>query len=652
VSEPETHIAGTAEFESADHNLRKTMGLTDLLFMCLITIIGSAWLFAPLAGAAVAGPAVIISWAVGAALILLVAFSWMEPAGMLPRSGAVVRYPALTHGAYTGWLLGWAMWLSTVTIPAYEATAVVTYVGGQFPDSGIFVTKGGVSVLAWPQGILFAVGLMLVFFLLNLFGIRLLAAVNRWLTWWKLIIPLLAAIIMFTLVKGSNFTSLHFGSAHGFAPYGTVAIFEAIPTAGILAAFLGFRQAMEYAGEAKNPQRHVPLATVLSVVIAFGIYVLLQIGFIGAVDWHAAGLHVGDWAGLLGSSWASGPLVHALMAAGVAWLGFFAIMVVVDAGISPAATGWAYMGTGARTNYGMSIHGSLPKVFQRPNRWGIPWVSLAVIAVVGCVFLVPLPSWYLLVGYTSSATALTFVVGAVATVHLRRHAPGLHRPFRLPAVRLMAPLGFLASWMFVYWSGYSVLVQVYATVFLGLPLFVWYYARTKGWFETPAKLWLSQLLGLVFLGVWCYVLHGGGWVMRVDPPARGAWGFVTYYVAQLVTVLLFCAALWLLSNGTGRKHVERGMWLVVSLFALLPVSYYGATGPGKVHTIAFPWDTFIALGVGLVGYGLALASGFNTDELQQVVAASTVDRQPSLAPSGAAASEGESTIPSLGVADD
>lgn len=631
MSQRGTHIAGTAEFESADRNLRKTMSLTDLLFMCLITIIGSAWLFAPLAGAAAAGPAVIISWVIGAAMILLVSFSWMEPAGMLPRSGAVVRYPALTHGAYTGWLLGWAMWLSTVTIPAYEAVAVVTYVGGQFPDSGIFVEKSGVSVLAWPNGILLAVGLMLTFFLLNLFGIRLLAAVNRWLTWWKLIIPFLAAIFMFTLVKGSNFTSLDFGSAEGFAPYGTAAIFQAIPTAGILAAFLGFRQAMEFAGEAKNPQRDVPLATVLSVVIAFGIYVLLQIGFIGAVDWDDAGLRAGDWAGLLGSSWASGPLVHALMAAGVAWLGVFALMVIVDAGVSPAATGWAYMGTGARTSFGMSIHGTLPKAFQRSNRWGIPWLSLLVIAAVGCIFLVPLPSWYLLVGYTSSATALTFLMGAVNTVHLRRHAPGLYRPFRLPAMWLMAPLGFLASWMFIYWSGYDVLVQVFATVFLGLPLFVWYYARKSGWFETSTKLWLSQIMGLVFLGTWVFVLYRGGWVMRVEPPARGAWGFMVYYAAQLVAVLLFCVALWLLANKTGRKHVARGMWLVISMFALLPISYLGAAGPENVHAIAFPWDTLIALGIGLACYGLAVASGFNTDELRDVVAASTTDNEPARA---------------------
>jgi amino acid transporter len=94
---------------------------------------------------------------------------------MLPRSGAIVRYPALTHGPYTGWMLGWAYRLSAITVPAIEAEAVVTYVGGQFPSSGIVTVKSGVTEMAWPNGILFGIGLMVFFFLLNFFGIRLLA---------------------------------------------------------------------------------------------------------------------------------------------------------------------------------------------------------------------------------------------------------------------------------------------------------------------------------------------------------------------------------------------------------------------------------------------------------------------------------------------
>ena len=627
---PESHVAGTAEFEAADNNLVKSLNFNHLLFLSVTALIGSGWLFAALASSAVAGPAAIIAWLVGGVLVILIAFTYMEPAGMLPRSGAIVRYPALTHGAYTGWIMGWAYWLSAITVPAIEAEAVVTYVGSQFPTSGIdhtVVTKtGNVVEMAWPKGILFGIGLMIVFFVLNYFGIRLLAEVNRWLTWWKIIIPALTAVFLFTIVKSTNYSSLSFHGSSGFSPYGTAAIFGAISSTGILFAFLGFRQALDYAGEAKKPQAHVPLATVLSVLIAMVIYVAIQIAFTGAVNWGSAGVHPGDWAALGGSSWGAAPLVSAFKAAGVGWLGTWATILVVDAGISPSATGWVYLGTSARTNYGLSVHGNLPKSFQQPNKWHIPWVSLVVATVIGSLFFFPAPSWYKLVGFISAATALTYIMGGVGTVVMRRHAGTLHRPVRLPAMWFLAPLGYAAAWMLVYWSGYGTLVQVYGTVFLGLPIFVWYYARVNGWFSTAAKLWSAQIMSVVFLAAWVYIQYEGGWLLRVNPGLSAPWGFWTYYLAELADVAFFFIVLWLLSRTDVRRHVVSAIWIPVGLFALLPVSFYGVYGPvglqTKAASILFPWDSLLALAIGIVVFGLAVVSGFRTPELGQIVEAS------------------------------
>jgi amino acid transporter len=624
----EARVPGTAEFEATDNRLHKTMGFNQLLFLSVTAIIGSGWLFAALKSSVVAGPAAIVSWAVGGAFIIFIAFTFMEPSGMLPRSGAIVRYPALTHGAWTGWLLGWAYWLSAITVPAIEAEAVVTYVGGQYPSSGILTTSHGVPEMKWPAGILFGIGLMVIFFCLNFFGIRLLAEVNRWLTWWKIIIPSLTAIFLFTIAVKSNYASLSFGGAKGFTPYGTPAIFGAISSTGILFSYLGFRQALDYGGEAKNPQRHIPLATVLSVCIGFVIYVAIQIGFTGAVNWHNAGVHPGDWAGLLASPWSASPLVSAFRAAGIGWLITWANILVVDAGISPSATGWVYLGTSARTNYGLSVNGSLPRELQRPNQWRVPWLSLVVALVIGCIFFIPTPSWYTLVGFISSATALTYIMGGVGTVLFRRFAPQLHRPYRLPYVWLMAPIGFSAAWMVVYWSGYSTLTQVEGALFIGLPIFVWYYARQNGWFETPVRSWLAQIMSLVYLGAWCYISLEGGWLLRIVPPATGSWSFPTYFGAQAGAVAFFCAALWLLSSKTGRLHASRGMWFVAITLGLLPVSYYGYFGPEKVPALAFPWDTLIALGIGLIGFVLALLSGFYTDELKSIVEATNGSTPP------------------------
>lgn len=604
-------------FEAADRHLRKTMGFTHLLFMSMGAIIGSGWLLATLAAAGTTGPAAILSWVIGGVFIIFVALTYAEISGMLPRTGGIVRYPALTHGGYTGWLIGWTYWLSAIAVPASEAEAVVTYVSSQTKSGTLTTVTSGVVTLKWPLGILFMLGLMGLFWVLNFFGIRLLSELNRWVTWWKLIIPTLTFIFLFTVLRGSNFTGLH----GGFTPNGVAPIFEAMSTTGIIFAFLGFRQALDYAGEAKNPQRDVPLATVLSVVIAMLIYVGLQVAFVGALRWGHAGVHPGDWSGLAASGWANAPLYSALKAAGVGWLASYAWVLLVDGGISPSGTGWIYLGTATRTNYGLSVAGMAPKALQKPNRWGVPWVSTIVALVIGCVFVVPAPSWYKIIGLITSTTALTYIMGGVGLPVFRKYAPHLYRPFRLGWAGFWAPLSFLAAMLIVYFSSFQTLIVVYTAVFVGLPLFTWYFVPLKGW----AKPLPAAVLGLVFLAAWVYLTTEGGWVLRVSPPVKGSWGFGTYDVALSADVLFFCVGLWAICHREGRRQIVRSAWFVIMLLCILPLSYYGAFGINLVNTkiapsIAFPWDTLIALGIGLVAFYAGIASGFNTEELQDIVA--------------------------------
>ena len=616
VSQVSENVEVRGSFEEADRHLQKTMGFTPLLFMSMGAIIGSGWLLATLAASSVTGPSAVAAWVIGGVFISFIALTYAEISGMLPRTGGIVRYPVLTHGNYTGWLIGWTYWLSAISVPAIEAEAVVTYVSSQTKSGTLTTVSAGVTTLKWPLGILFAIGLMLLFFLLNIFGIRLLSEVNKWVTWWKLIIPTLTAIFLFTVMDSSHF------SAHGgFTPMGVSPIFEAMSTSGIIFAFLGFRQALEYGGEAKNPQRDVPLATISAIAIAVVLYVALQIAFIGALNWGSAGVHPGDWAGLASSSWSNAPLYDALKAAGVGWLASYATILLIDGGISPSGTGWIYLGTATRTNYGLSVHGMAPKALQKPNKWHVPWVSTVVALVVGCLFLVPEPSWYKLVGFITSTTALTYIMGGVGLPVFRKYAGELHRPFRLGAAKFWAPISFLAAMLIVYFSGFSTLIVVYAAVFVGLPLFAWYFAPGRGWIKQGP----AVALGIVFLAAWVYINIEGGWVLRVAPPVKGAWSFGLYDATLSAAVLAFCGVLYGLCNAEGRRQVRASAWFIVMLLAILPLSYYGAFGANSsAPSIIFPWDTLIALGIGLVGYFWGVSSGMNTEELQEIVNSAAV----------------------------
>jgi len=372
----------------SDKKLRKALTLQDLFFMSMGAIIGSGWLYAVAAGGSVAGPAAIISWIIGGILVLFIALNYAEISGAIPRSGAIVRYPHLTHGPFTGYIMGWAYLLSAVTVPTIEAEGVIGYASTYIPS----LMHG--PVLS-PIGILVGIVLLVVFFFLNYLGIRFLGKFNSGVTWWKFILPTLTFIFLMIVFNKSNFTN--YG---GFTPFGSAPIFLAIPTAGIVFSYLGFRQALEFGGEAKNPQRDVPLATILSVVAAIIIYTLLQVAFIGGIKWTTFGITPGNWSAL--GEYGTGPISHApfyieLRYSGVALLAAFSVLLLIDAWISPSGTAWIYLGNSARVFYGIAADGYFPKIFLRIyEKTRIPLFALIAALVVGSIFLAPFPSWYTL----------------------------------------------------------------------------------------------------------------------------------------------------------------------------------------------------------------------------------------------------------------
>jgi amino acid transporter len=607
---------GFAGYEATDLKLRKTMGLTQLTALSLGAIIGSGWLFAVLSADSVAGPASLFSWLIGGVCVLFIAFTYMEISAMLPRTGALSRYPQLTHGGYAGMLLAWAYLLSAVTVPTIEAEASVTYLSSKFRTLGLIAPNS--TILSWPKGIMLGYGFMLLFFVLNFVGIRLLSEVNRWVVLWKLVIPTLTFIFVFAAFRGSNYGS----AVGGIAPLGASPIFEAVATTGIVFSFLGFRQALEYAGEARNPQRDVPRATLLSVGIAIVLYTCLQIAFTGAIRWGSMGVKVGNWSLIGKGAWASGPFYQELHAAGIGVLAGFAALLIWDAVISPAGTGYVYMGTATRTFYGMSVQRLFPPGIQSMNRFAIPWPALIASIFVGGLFFVRQPSWYGLVGFITSTTVLTYIMGGAGLMALRRLAPTWRRPVRLPYPWLLCGLSFIAATEVVYWSGFSTLVEVVTFVLISIAIYLMYYAPAKGFMSNNQGL----TLGLVFLVAWVWIAAKGGWVLRSGTlPVHGSWTFGTYFTAFAVTLVLVTTATWLLSNEEGRRHIRAGWWFIFFVIALFLLSYYGSLGASFVNpkivpvpTVHFPYDYLIAAGIGLLCFLWAVYTAFETDELREL----------------------------------
>src|SRR5262249_28594951 len=372
-------------------------------------------------------------------------------------------------------------------------------------------------------------------------GIRALAEANRWVTIWKIAIPTITFTLLFTAFKTANLTDF------GFASHGVGGILHAIPATGIAFAYLGFRQVLDFGGGCKKPQRDIPIAIGLSILIPMVVYVLLQIAFVGALDWTSAGINPGNWGGLLSSNWASAPLFEALITAG---FGAFGTLLLIDAVASPAATGWVFMGSASRSTLALAENGMASSWLRSLNRFHVPWVSLVVSFVASCVFLLPLPSWYKLVSVVSVALLLSYLIGSSTMVVLRRTAPRLHRPFRLRNVGLWAPLSFVATLTMIYVAGFTTLVNLMTVVFLTLPVYTGYIAVKHGWMSRPK----GAALSVAFLVIWAYINWAGGWFLSPSDTQRsGSWPTPVYLGVYAVVLAVAVVAIYGSSSPQGRK---------------------------------------------------------------------------------------------------
>ncbi|WP_231386869.1 APC family permease [Gordonia polyisoprenivorans] len=391
----------SAKPEAGDNrNLRRDVGLIGLLFASVGSIIGSGWLFGAMNAAQKAGPAAIISWSIGAVMILLIALTFAELGTMFPVSGGVVRFPHIAFGSFASYTSGWILWIACGTVAPIEVEGALQYATKYAAFTSKSTVNGDTVHTLTGLGYLTAVVLLALFVVVNYIGVRWFARVNNVLVWWKLaIITVVVIAFLVTQFHPSNFTS------KGFMPNGWEGVFTAIATSGIVFSFLGFRQGIELAGETSNPRKYVPIAVIGSVILTGIIYVALQVAFIGSLNPRD---FIHGWA-TMGFTNDFGPLAAIATAIGLGWL---ATLLYIDAIVSPGDTGLIYTTVTSRVSYAMARNGNAPKMLAKTTNRGVPLVSLIVAFVLGLIILLPFPSWQQLVGFITSATVLSFAAGA------------------------------------------------------------------------------------------------------------------------------------------------------------------------------------------------------------------------------------------------
>ena len=459
---------GARDIDLQSDGMERGVGFLGLLWASEGSIIGSGWLFGALTAASIAGPSAIIAWAAASVIVIVLALVHAELGGLFPVSGGTSRFPHYAFGSLAGGTFGWFSYLQAASVAPIEVLAAIQYLSTFSWASDWYSSSGTLS----GAGILVAVILMFAFVMINLIGIRWLARVNNSLTTWKVLVPILTILILVIF----KFHSSNFTHGGGFFIHGAAikSILIAIPTGGIVFSLLGFEQAVQLGGEAKDPSKDLPRAVILSILIGSAIYILVQVAFIGALN-PALLTHGATWTSLADAGHSpalkalnAAPFYSVAKVAGLAWLAF---ILRVDAFVSPTGTGLIYLTSSSRISFGLSKNGYIPQAFERNSeRIKVPVFGIITSALIGLLFLLPFPSWSKLVGVVTSASVMMYAGAPLALGALRLQKPDLPRPYRLPAAHILAPVAFVMASFIVYWAGWSTYSTLMVALLIGYAL--------------------------------------------------------------------------------------------------------------------------------------------------------------------------------------
>jgi APA family basic amino acid/polyamine antiporter len=407
--------------------LRRTLGLGRAVALGLSGTIGGGIfvLVGPATGQA--GPGILIAFMLAFGAALLFALPYAELASRYPRAGGGYAATRATLGQGWGFLMGWGYWGAWVAVGGYVTLGFGGYL----------------HALTGLPPIPSALALIAAVMALNLCHARVVGRAQA-----AVIILGGGALVAFGLL---GLPQLHAHAARfvPFLPHGFGGVAAAAPAA--LLALNGFDTVAAAGEEVVRPERTLPRAILLTLLIALGVYLLVTIVAVGALPYTA-----------LGAS------PTPLAAAARTFLGpAGSSLISIAALLTTASTANAALGAGSRIIFGMARDGVLPRAMGRVRApGGTPWVAillmgaaLAAVAASGSVAVAAAVGGFLYVLHYA------FPLVGLARLRLKGGPPS---GFRTPAPYFVLPLAGVACLFLLGASGLVGLVGGLGWLLAGL----------------------------------------------------------------------------------------------------------------------------------------------------------------------------------------
>ncbi len=471
-------ILATAEKKS----LHRSLGAFQLTMLGIGAIIGTGIFVLTAEAAQKAGPGMMVSFIIAGAVCAVAALCYAELASMVPVSGSAYTYTYAVMGELLAWMVGWALVLEY----AIAAGAVAVGWSGYFV--GLIENLAGINIpdalsVGPSAGGLINLPAMIIALLVTwllVIGTTESAFINS-----ILVAVKIAALTLFVALA---IPAMNMQNFEPFTPLGFAGVSTA--AASIFFAYVGFDAVSTAAEETKDPQRNMPIGLIGSLAICTIFYLLVAAGVIGSVgaqpmlDANGNGIATGS-AELTAACKGISDQAVVCSKEALAWtlreIGWTQIgnLVGLAAGLALPSVVLMMMYGQTRIFFVMSRDGLLPEAFSRIHpKYRTPHVITIITGIFVALFAAFFPVGAL-ADISNSGTLFAFAMVAIAVMVLRKTDAGRARPFRTPAVMLVAPLAILGCiYLFFSLSGYTLALFV-GWAALGLIIYFAYSRNTS-----------------------------------------------------------------------------------------------------------------------------------------------------------------------------
>ena len=397
--------------ESRNKTLTPTMKTMDLVLFGIGAIIGSGILVLTGKASSEAGPAVIFSFLIAGLACCLAALCYAELASTIPSSGSTYTYLYVSVGEIVAYAIGWVLIGGYVLTAATIANGWSSYFCRLLAGLGLNLPK---EIYTLPSAggygnIPAVIVVLLITFILSK-GTSSSKLVNNLMVVAKVGIVILFIVVGSFYVEPTNWTN-------NFAPTGFSGVMLAATT--VFFAYLGFDAISTSAEETINPEKALPKAIIITMIVCTAFYILVCLVLTGVVEYSRLG--TGDALAFVLEE------VGQNRVAGIVSLG---AVIGLMAGIL------SFIYAGIRITYTIARDGLLPNNLTKVNKSHVPGTVTWGLGITTAILAGFLPLGQL-ADLANVASIIAFALVSYTTIVFYKKYPDLKRGFKVPGMPVL-----------------------------------------------------------------------------------------------------------------------------------------------------------------------------------------------------------------------